>query len=150
MKKITFSTALILGGLLLAGGGCNIYKSTNTTPAATPATKTSSSPVEISSKTTGDFTILAELAGTKEVKVTWNTPANLADGSVIRLMHSSADNPTLPVPENGRAPYWYQPGPTRSELDWGGIPAGTRYFRACEFKDNACLRHSNTIMLEVK
>ena len=150
MKKIAFSTSLVVGALLLAGGGCSFLKPTDMYSTPAPTKPVSSSTQTGMTPATGDFVLTAELTGTKEVKVSWTKPTDMTEGSVIRLMHSSADNPTFPVPADGRDPYWYQPGAARTELEWSSIPAGTRYFRACEFKDDKCLRHSNTVMLEVK
>jgi hypothetical protein len=148
MKNVTFSTSLIIGALMLVGAGCNSTTTTDNKPAAQNPSTTTPGANDIPAE--GDFVLTAELTGPKAVKVTWTRPALMDKNSVIRLMHSRVDNPSFPVPADSVAPYWYQPGAARTELDWSNIPVGTRYFRACEFKDDACVRHSNTVKLEVK
>lgn len=157
MKKSSFSVLLLAGVLMLAGAGCSFTGSTTeqTNPPSNNTVQTTTDTAQVPSDagvetTSGDFPIAAELMDTKTVKLTWVKPTDMAEGSTIRLMHSSSDNPSFPAADNNHQPYWYQPSSTQTELEWSNIPAGTRYFRACEYKDNKCLRFSNTIKLQVK
>lgn len=138
----------LVGALLLIGVGCAQNQTTNslTTPSDNQVTTSATD----TKPAIDDFVLKVGPADYGYVNLTWTKPINMPEGSVVRLMHSSTDNPTFPTPENGRVPYWKEPSPTRTNLMWSSIPRGTRYFRACIYQDKKCVRHSNTVMMELK
>jgi len=91
------------------------------------------------------FSVSAALTGANTVKVTWTTPSSLDPESVIKVLYGPRPNPDF-----GKD-YWFE----RSNKDLHdatipGIKPGITHFRVCEFKDNACVRYSNEVTVDVK
>ena len=138
MKKIL--TLLFVPVLLLfAGAGCQGEPSpaptspstTNATPHATPTAE-------------DEFNFKAEVFNPGIVHFTWDAPKAM-DSRVetFLLLHSAKPDPTYP------GAYWYRRSGVDREGVWGNIPAGKRYFRICEARDNTCINYSKTVELDI-
>ena len=126
----------------MAGAGCAPTEVANTNPETSLTTE----PLNQEQIPSDDFAITANATEQKGVvNVKWTVPIDMNTKGGFRLLNSM--RPNLDQIEN---PFWYWFNGTVREADWKNIPSGKRYFRACQFSDNKCVRYSNEVEVEVK
>jgi hypothetical protein len=92
-----------------------------------------------------DFTFTATALNPGIVKFTWEAPKYMDPKTEqIMLLYSVAPEPVFP------GSFWYRRAGTDKEAVWGNITPGKRYFRACEYKDEKCVKYSNIVEVEVQ
>ncbi len=145
MSKSVTLLALVPLALVLLGGGCQqIY---SPTPGATPPESQESASTTANNPTTpGDeFNLVVQVLNPGIVKFTWEAPKDMDPKTeTFFLLHSVKPEPLYPDA------FWYRRSGVDREGVWGNIPAGKRYFRICEFKDNQCIRYSKVVQSEVQ
>lgn len=139
MKKL-FALAVVPAFLLIAGAGC---QEESAVPVATSPAVTITAPTApgISPE---EFNFKAEVLNPGIVHFTWDAPKNMdSKTETFLILHSAFDAPKYP------GAFWYRRSGVDREGVWGNIPAGKRYFRICESKDEKCIGYSKTVELNI-
>ena len=145
LKNMQKTIALVssLATLVLLGAGCAGLAAMPSLNKQTQSTSTADIPDPITYPVTLSATAESTSLGTVVVK--WQKPETVAAGTSFRVLYGAKPEPMLP------SAYWYERSSGNAvEAEINGVPSGKKYFRVCEFKNNACVSYSNTLEVNVE
>lgn len=142
MKKNIIALAGVLATIALIGAGCasapenksDANKDNGTTPLVLDNV------VATTTATASELVLTVEKTEAGTAKLTWT---GLTSEKGYRLFHSTKNLPT----DNA---FWQWENKNQTEFVWKGIPAGKRFFRACEWLGDQCGKYSNEVEITIE
>lgn len=95
--------------------------------------------------TDGEVTLKAEVLGEKQVKFEWESDVKMGEDDRFVLVRDEMPNPM----HDGKN-FWWKQYYTVREAVWLSLPTGTMHVRLCVLKNDACVKYSNDVEVEVK